>query len=326
MTKIEWADETWNPIVGCSKISAGCDNCYAEKQAHRNFECLCGLHAKRPDMKTDALDAYAEVMQWDSSVRMIESALEKPLRWKKPRRIFVCSMGDIFHESVPFEWVDKVMAVIALCPQHTFQILTKRADRMKEYFGDIEDRTEKIANSVMYPPFGVWNNPDLLYDGLFDEFRNYRLDPLPNLWLGVTAENQEMADKRIPLLLQTPAAVRFVSCEPLLGKVDLTDITRKESNWEHHFTALRLEDIEIEDDTDFNGANVGWVIVGCESGANRRPCKLEWVRSIVNQCSVAGVPVLVKQLDIGGKVSKANRGMADWPEDLKIQQYPGGGE
>lgn len=166
MSKIEWTDKTWNPVTGCTKVSPGCKNCYAATMAKR-------LQAmEKPKYKNGfAVTCHPE-------------SLGEPLKWRKPCKIFVCSMGDLFHEDVPFRFIDDVFYAIQACPNHTFQILTKRAERMFEYFKE----------------FGP---------------------SLPNVWLGVTAENQEQADKRIPLLLQTPAAVRFVSIEPMLGGVKL---------------------------------------------------------------------------------------------------------
>lgn len=179
MSKIEWTDETWNPIVGCSRVSAGCDHCYAERMAAR-------IKAAQPGSQ------YREVTlcgKWNGNTEFIESALLKPLRWKKPRMVFVCSMSDLFHEDTPFEWIDRVFDVIANCPHHTFQVLTKRPMRMLEYFGTWK----------MFPNLN-----------------------LPNVWLGVSAESQEWVDKRIPILLRVPgAAVRFVSVEPMIGPVSL---------------------------------------------------------------------------------------------------------
>ncbi|WP_461680217.1 DUF5131 family protein [Solidesulfovibrio sp.] len=194
-SKIEWCDATWNPIVGCSWASPGCDNCYAARMAHRlgrnpvtpQFAGLTGVDQK-----------------WTGETRLVRSQLGKPLTWRKGKRIFVCSMGDLFHESVAFAWVDQVIAVMALGPQHTFLVLTKRPERMREYYEYCRESSwDNIRDAI--------NHPDLWGKGN----RNGVLEiPLPNVWLGVTAENQAMADERIPILLDTPAAKRpaFHSC------------------------------------------------------------------------------------------------------------------
>lgn len=190
MSKIEWTDKTWNPIVGCSKISEGCQNCYAEKMAFRMTNLL-GQNI------TNTWAAYSTVIndkKWSGKTDFINSAIQKPFNWKKPQKIFVCSMGDLFHESVPFEWQFKVFQMIHECPQHIFQILTKRPDIMLK-------RMENIY---------------------FHLRRNYPWIkiPLENVWLGVTTENQTTANERIPLLLEIPANKRFISCEPLLSDID----------------------------------------------------------------------------------------------------------
>ena len=175
-TRIEWTEHTWNPMSGCTKISDGCKNCYAEKMANR--------------LKAMGVKGYENGF----AVTLHPEKLREPLERKKPTMYFVCSMGDLFHEDVPFDYIDQIFSTMVLCPQHTFQVLTKRPDRMKKYLEDEDRKFLDIAgkNSCVYP--------------------------LPNVWLGVTAENQEQADKRIPILLDTPAAVRFVSIEPMLGE------------------------------------------------------------------------------------------------------------
>lgn len=253
MSKIPWTELTWNPIIGCSKVSAGCANCYAEKMARRlaamGMEGYC--YATTEDGK------------WSGKCTPRWSALEKPLRWKKPRMIFVCSMGDLFHESVPFEWIDEVFKVMVKCKHHTFQVLTKRPERMKEYFTHLKYFLQIVGTSKL---------------------------PAANVWLGVTAENQAMADERIPILLEIPAAKRFVSVEPMLedmyiGRYLLTD--REKAS---HDTQI------IEPAGGFNDKKLDWVIVGAESGANRRECKPEWAERIVGDCAYGNVPCFVKQL------------------------------
>jgi protein gp37 len=191
-----------------------------------------------------------------------EDRLDQPLRWTKPRKVFVNSMSDLFHEDVPDAFIDRVFAVMALAPQHTFQILTKRAERMREY---MSGRRTRRGDRAVRPHE---RRAPRIAKGSYSW-------PLPNVWLGVSVENQHFADERIPLLLQTPAAVRFISAEPLLGPVDL-------AHW--------LDDIPS------GSRRLDWVIVGGESGPGARPFDLAWARSIVQQCQAAGVPVFVKQL------------------------------
>ncbi len=290
-SKILWTDQTWNPIIGCSKVSPGCANCYAERMALRQAHMEYARLEKHLNQDLDAKDGimkYVGVVDiskkaWNGKTVFVESALTKPLHWRKPRMIFVCSMSDLFHESVPFEWIDKVFAIMALCPQHTFQILTKRPERMFEYLDDVKTRINIPAAASA----GAGVRVDL------NRFWTAAGWPIKNIWLGCTAENQAMADKRIPVLLQCPAAKRFVSVEPMLGKVDLAY-------------------------TCFNGADsfgtmpgLDWVICGGESGPGARPMHPDWVRSLRDQCKEAGVPFMFKQWGewtpshvAGGHISK----------------------
>ena len=247
-TKIPWTDETWNPVVGCTKISAGCKNCYAEKMAIR----LNGIFAAKGDadnwakmtniLKWDYsqpdIYEFGRATSWNGQVELFHSRLDIPLHWRKPRRIFVCSMGDLFHESVPFEFVDKVMLIINKCCPHTFQILTKRPDRMLEYI------TQKMVVCVA------------------------KEMPIPNLWLGVTVENPDYL-WRAEMLSQIPAAVRFISFEPLLAPIENIPLT-----------SCREDDTGLDE----FGQHIDWVIVGGESGPGARPMHPDWVRSIRDQC------------------------------------------
>ena len=203
-SSIEWTDATWNPITGCSVVSPGCTNCYAMKLAGGRLQ----HHPTRQGLTTPSKAGPV----WNGKVRLNEGMLTDPLRWRRPRRIFVCAHGDLFHESVPDEWIDKVFAVMALAPHHTFQVLTKRADRMRAYMRDFvaAHRSVSIAMSALGFKNTEANLQKLTQGHYADNFR-----PLPNVWLGVSAEDQERADQRIPDLLQTPAAVRFLSAEPL---------------------------------------------------------------------------------------------------------------
>lgn len=290
-SNIEWTDYTWNPIVGCSKISAGCKNCYAEKLAWR-LVCMNQNHYI-PVVRN--VGYGNKTHDWTGETAFVESALEKPLHWKKPRKIFVCSMGDLFHESVPFEWIDKVMAVIALCPQHTFLVLTKRPERMKEYFiepiGGLTRRnyiTSAISHQTFRSEVEHWN--------------------LNHLWLGVTTENQEQADKRIPILLQIPAAKRFVSVEPMLSEVDIRRYMLSDYDkaaHDHQMTGMECQTNKLN-----------WVICGGETGSKARECKVDWVRDLMVQCEVARVPFFFKKFK-DGETKIDGKEIREYPEVAK---------
>lgn len=279
-SKIEWCDATWNPTVGCSIVSPGCTNCYAMQVAH-------GLERRFDSPKyrglTNVVNGNAV---WTGEVRLDEAALLQPLKWKSPRRIFVNSMSDLFHESLPDEAIDKVFAVMTCAGNHAFQVLTKRAERMRGYVSKLtRERIQKqayaISRCVQFE--GRW---------LFDL-------PLPNVWLGVSCERQQEADERIPLLLQTPAAVRFVSAEPLLGLIDLMLRPVSGGDWD----ALRGREFysgaSVYSDSatalKSTHAKLDWVIVGGESGKGARPMHPQWARNIRDQCQAAGVAFFFKQ-------------------------------
>lgn len=225
MTKIEWAEKTWNPITGCSKISEGCKNCYAERMSKR----LAGRYGYPKD------NPFAVTLHQDKMLN--------PLKWKKPTMVFVCSMGDLLHNKVKQEWQEQVFTVMKECPQHTFLILTKRPNN---FIKDI-NKTPK------------------------------------NLWIGVTVENQFEAEKRIPLLLSTPAVKRFISVEPMLEQIKIKEVSK-----------------------------LDWVICGGETGQNARPMKADWARNLKAQCKNAGVPFFFKKIGQGKEI----------PEDLLVREYP----
>ena len=271
MTKIEWTDQTWNPATGCTKVSQGCKNCYAEKVFPRT------VHGQYVEVKPVQIGQNGTTLHRPrkfTDVRTHDNRLEYPLRWKKPRMVFVNSMSDMFHEDIPEHFIDKVFAVMALTPQHTFQVLTKRAKRMRDYLVTLEheDQIERWYEAGL----AVTRDPhaDEIITGI-----DY---PLRNVWLGASVEDQPTADERIPLLLQTPAAVRFVSYEPALGPVTFTGI----SSVPACFNALLVG----------RYPRLDWVIVGGESGPKARPFDITWARSTVGQCRDAGVPVFIKQL------------------------------
>lgn len=292
---IAWTDQTWNPVRGCSRVSDGCTNCYAETMAAR----FCG--AGQPYEGT----INPETKRWNGKVRLVHEHLEDPLHWKRPRRIFVNSMSDLFHPEVPDKFIDNIFAVMALCQQHTFQVLTKRPERMLEY----------VARRTTMP-----NIDQLAFELARDKLNGTHIGSeweaikwtLPNVHLGVTIENQQAADERIPLLLQTPAAVRWVSVEPMLDAVDLervlwpdkvahrVDVLRG-GYWCKAPHMLGAPSAEIgEPKGGFVNhsdmpATLDWVVCGGESGANARPMHPDWVRGLRDQCKAADVPFMFKQ-------------------------------
>lgn len=253
-SKIEWTDRTWNPITGCTRVSAGCDNCYAVTMTKR-------LEAMGQEKYTGLVKLGKE--HFNGTVKCHDDTLLDPLKWRKPQRIFVNSMSDVFHKDVPFEFIDKIFAVMVLCPHLTFQVLTKRPERAAEYLNAWAKTNREPMRDFVETLTG--------HRSLLAEW------PIPNVWLGTSVEDQKAADERIPHLLKCPAAVRFLSCEPLLGPVDLAY-------------------------TCFNGADsfgsmpgIHWVICGGESGPNARPMHPDWARSLRDQCVAASVPLFFKQ-------------------------------
>jgi protein gp37 len=266
MTSIEWVNgyegrkaETWNPVTGCSKVSPGCKNCYAIPIARRLSK---GGHAAYFGMTTQKGKGTPN---WSGQVRLIPERIKQPLSWVKPRMCFVNSMSDLFHEDLPDADIDKILRVIDMADRHLFLVLTKRPERMQAVI------SKWISNSFGYRH-------------------------IPNLWLGVSVEDQQRADERIHHLLQTPAAVRFLSLEPMLEPIDLS-----------HPLWKRIH------------PRIHWIIVGGESGPGKRPFDPDWARSIRDQCHNAGVPFFMKQMNVNGRVSKDP---TEWPEDLRIRQYP----
>lgn len=294
MTKIEWTHRpgttgvSWNPIrarnkatggVGhfCVHVSAGCANCYAERMQKRLFNNPIRYAAQDREKVEIFLD---------------DMILTNPLRWKKPRTIFICSMTDLFGEWVEDAWLDSIFAVMALCPQHTFIVLTKRPARMRDYFctDDLAERWWEAGDIMACEinlPEGHGGNPYL------NAGKGKTPIPLPNVWLGVSVEDQTAADLRIPDLLATPAAVRFLSIEPLLGPIDC-----RWTDWAHKATGESYRQyLERE-----GGANeyeglrkIDWLIIGGESGPGARPMHPDWARSLRDQCGAAGVPFFFKQ-------------------------------
>lgn len=279
-THIEWTDATWNPITGCSIVSPGCTHCYAM--------ALAGTRLKNHESREGLTKQVNGNHVWTGEVRFNEQWLDQPLRWTKPRMIFVCAHGDLFAEIVPSGWIDQVFAVMALAPQHTFQVLTKRPVRMREYLNALPARSSAVAKWAAWH----WGAQDP--DGLYDQVNDAVRAPLPNVWLGVSVEDQRRADERIPILLDTPAAIRWISAEPLLGPVMLTNLFDYTN--EHSTDALAGRRYFNPRDDEGSAVNrLDWVVAGGESGPNARPMHPDWARSLRDQCAAAGVPYLFKQ-------------------------------
>lgn len=293
-TTIQWTNKTWNTVTGCRAISAGCKNCWAKK-----------LHEMR---HTAYLNGHQMPEQYAVPFEQVlthPERLQEPLRWRSPQKVAVVLGGDLFHEDVPDTFIVSVFAVMARAKQHTFQVLTKRAERMLNLVG--------FYRASGPPPF----SQRVVRAAGVDELPW----PLPNVWLGVSVEDQRAADERIPLLLQTPAAVRWISAEPLLGPLEL---------WPAYHALGTRRPLDVLD----------WVVVGGESGPKARPCNVEWIRSIVQQCQAASVPCFVKQLGANRacyefycidpdhlcgleKINDRKGGdPSEWPEDLRVRQYP----
>lgn len=286
---IGWTDATWNPVHGCSRVSEGCRFCYAEKESHRFGWTKSDWTARNaPD-----------------NVQLRPERLDQPLRWRKPRKIFVNSMSDLFHEQIPFGFIAQVFAVMALCPQHQFQVLTKRPERMLEFFSDYAAGGRHIweAGQGIRMPRGT----DKPAPGW----------PLPNVWLGVSVEDQRTADERIHLLLQTPAAVRWISAEPLLGPVDLRYLQPGDTPVE--IDALSGTHGVLRPHGGEN-ARLDWVVVGGESGPNARPMMHTWAQRLRDQCHAAGVAFFMKQLSRAD--IRNHKNLDAFPVDLRVREYP----
>lgn len=289
-TKIEWTDATANVVNGCSLASPGCTNCYAMR--------LAGTRMKNhPTRAGLTMDSKAGPV-WTGEVRFNEKALLQVLAWTKPRMIFWNAHGDLFHENVPDEWIDRCFAVMALTPHHIHQVLTKRAKRMREYLTGKDVPARVIAEVEAIKPSNLWNGS--VYDATTRLALRY---PLPNVWLGVSVEDQTRADERIPDLLATPAAVRWLSCEPLLGPVDLTIyhaakerlVEALTGDWQDR-TVQQADGSFIGVDSHYgSGPKIDWIVAGGESGPGARPMHPDWARSLRDQGAAAGVPFFFKQ-------------------------------
>jgi protein gp37 len=328
-TSIEWADATWNPIAGCSLVSPGCTNCYAMR------------HAARMERILPSDSHYAGLTKpskagpvWTGRVNLApEHIMTKPLTWRKPKRIFVNSMSDLFHESIPDAWIDRVFAVMALASWHQFLLLTKRQERMRAYCSDPQTPV-RIARLILDMAYAGHIKGDLAVRPLgnrqHEDDPEFVVWPLPNVWKGVSVEDQPRADERIPILLDTPARVRWISAEPILGPVDVRpwlsgsyecasqcgwrsgDAPSREychacgitsEIFEEFCSACGAQDfghicphcestaVQGHPDTPC----LDWIVAGGESGPGARPMHPDWARSLRDQCEAAGVPFLFKQ-------------------------------
>ncbi len=374
-TAIEWTDRVWNPVRGCSRVSPGCDNCFAMGQARRH-DWRNSAHPETGCVTTTGhyhglTTIRRGKVDWSGVVRFVPEKLAEPLSWRKPQRIFVNSMSDLFHESLSNEEIAAVFGVMAACPQHTFQVLTKRPKRMREWFewvggaakGWLQKYGGKLADLEcdVRVHFIADTAAEAIED--VDEYDDIgplpETWPLPNVWLGVSVENQETADERIPLLLETPAAVRWVSAEPLLGPVDLRRFLDFGGACECDVSAHQSERCEGKGNAGWIRCTVGmrrldWLVVGGESGPGARQCDVDWLRDLVQQCARRTgwgrksdpLPVFVKQLGahyvdakngIGGAQArpdpqlvppierlahKKGGNTSEWPEDLRVRQFP----
>lgn len=287
-SRIEWTGRSdWNPIRGCTRVSEGCRHCYAEAIAARfsdpgqPFEGFATRTSGGP--------------RWTGRVALVEDRLTLPLRWRRPATIFASSTSDIFHESLSDADIDRIFAVMALAPRHIFQVLTKRAERMRAWATD--PRTSERIARVMLRRYPGWGVPaETVFGALINRAEEADPEsarwPLPNVWLGVSVEDQAAADARIPHLLATPAAKRFLSCEPLLGPVDLASLHWRQG-W---LDGARLFEAKPGIlDCKWDGPRIDWVIAGGESGRGARPMHPDWARGLRDQCRNAGVPFFFKQ-------------------------------
>jgi len=330
-TAIQWTDATWNPITGCSVVSPGCTNCYAMQLAGTRLR----NHPSRAGLTREVNGRHV----WTGEVRLNREWLDQPLRWRKPRKIFVCAHADLFHENVLDEWIAAVFGVMAACPQHVFQVLTKRPERALRWFEWVSDRedligVDRIITAAAFTlgdgSFGdaqdkAWSLRER--GGIADRLIRW---PLPNVWFGVSVEDQQRFDERAGYALRVQAAVHFVSYEPALGPIDFSRGLSGEL-----------------------GAILDWGIYGGESGLRARPNDIAWPRLMVKQFRAAGVAPFVKQLgarpvqhvDVrtfqGGGIDSEDRIItercegvslllrhshggdpSEWPEDLRVREFP----
>jgi protein gp37 len=287
-TGIEWTDATWNPTTGCDRVSPGCDHCYAMTLAPRLKAMGSPRYQKDGDPRTSGPGF---------GVSVHPSALDQPLRWRRPRRVFVNSMSDLFHDEIPDEYIARVWAVMALAPRHTFQVLTKRHGRMRSLLNSTSFRT------ACFEAYWTERRAAGLAGTQLDDVPW----PLPNVWLGVSVENQQWADIRVPALVETPAAVRFLSCEPLLGPVA--------------FNCARPEVCAEGGRCGAGLLGIDWVIVGGESGSRARPMNPDWARDLRHQCETAEVAFHFKQWgEWAPSMGRVERQGFIWPDGRWLER------
>ena len=327
-SSIEWTDETLNVAVGCTRVSEGCRHCYAERVVHRGMQdAHRGLTVASPDKGP----------RWNGTVRLVPERLATPLRWRKPRKVFVGSLMDLFHPDIPHEYRAAVFGVFAATQHITYQVLTKRDPR--PFFQWLYNRCS--TEHGVCPWHVAGHHARQYVDGIgpkhapITELLNGGYWPLPNVWLGVSCEDQQRADERIPWLLEAPAAVRFVSAEPLLGPLNLTP-------WLGNAVSRYVEGGGSAPASEGYAVRPGiwWVVVGGESGPKSRPFDLAWARSIRDQCREAGAAFFMKQLGARPQATADPRGLgwtetcelslrdskggdpSEWPEDLRVREFP----
>jgi len=311
-TSIEWCTDVWNVIRGCSKVSPGCKNCYAERVATRfsgpgqAYEGLVTVRSRHPQTGAATTGVRGH---WSGVVRMVPERLADPLRWRKPRSIFVNSMSDLFHESLTNNQIAAIFGVMAAAPHHRFLVLTKRAARMKAWFKWLLAEVE----SSFVPPAEICGINAVNREVDIDSAGLTSAWPLPNIWLGVSVENQEAADERVPDLLETPAVVRFLSCEPLLGPLYLTP-------W---LAGIATRGV-IQPDGSLAAKPsppLDWAIAGCESGPGARTCEVAWLRSLRDQCAAASVAFFLKQaqptIEVGPSAVTPSQTAISWGSGSK---------
>ncbi|WP_214103181.1 DUF5131 family protein [Acrocarpospora catenulata] len=265
-TAIEWADRTWNPVLGCVKVSPGCDGCYAITQAHIRAS---NPHPRVASAFNGLTQRTPEGLDWTGRVNLIRERLGEPFTWRKPQTVFVNSLSDLFHPAIPESFIADVFQVMAATPRHTYQVLTKRHGRMR----GLLRKWSPITGAPPWVHTGPW--------------------PLPNVWLGVSVEDQERAELRIPALLETPAAVRWISAEPLLGPVDLRNLKARNGA----LIDCLGGDVKTPGGEVYSGAPsvLDWVVTGGESGKGARPPHPDWFRRLRDQCQELGTAFFLKQ-------------------------------
>ncbi|MGL5825003.1 MAG: DUF5131 family protein [Nocardioides sp.] len=316
-TGISWTDATWNVVIGCDKVSPGCDHCYAIRTAHRM--------QSNPNPKiAAAYEGTERAGEWTGRINLIESRLDLPLRWRRPRMIFVNAQSDLFHKRVPDDFIARVFAVMALAPQHTFQVLTKRPDRMRSLLRSSKWRP--MCEDAYFAANHSAHVAGVLGRFAFESNRDKGWSnfsaPLRNVQTIVSVEDQKTASRRIPILLDTPSVCRGISAEPLLGPIDLTDLTVKPRQVAD---AISLCDCDFDYGECRCPPRLDWVIVGGESGPGARRMDPDWALSLARACAAADVPFFMKQT---GTVLAREWGLqgkgddpAGWPQALP-QQYP----